>query len=76
MYKIILKIRQRETLFFKFLYDIAHRIQRINVPDFLIPCYRILFIIREAIVVFYRKVVTLIYLEPMFRSRVKRLAEI
>ena len=75
MNKLILKIRQRETPFFKLLYNIAHQLQRINVPEFLIPCYRILFVTREIIVGFYKRVITLIYLEPMFRSRCKKVGK-
>lgn len=72
MEKLFSKIRRRETWFYEFLYTAASRFRRMNMPGVFLPLYRIISILRQALMDFLRRVGTIFYYEPMFRSRCKR----
>ncbi|MGV8048736.1 MAG: acyltransferase [Anaerolineaceae bacterium] len=67
--KLTLKVRRKEGFLPTCLYNIVHRVQRINIPDFLLPFYRVLYVERQFRVQFFRRLTTLLYYGPMFRSK-------
>ncbi len=73
--KFVLKIRRRETPLHSFLYNIGHSIQRINIPYFFQPLYRLLYHERQLRISFFRRMATFLYFEPMFRSRCEKVGE-
>ena len=68
----ILKIRRQETYLYRFLYKIASHIQRINIPNFVLPFYKLLYSERQFRISFFRRIATFLYYEPMFRSKCQR----
>lgn len=72
MRKLVLKIKRRETSFYNKLYNIATFVKRSNVPNFLRPFYRILYYERSVRIGVFRRIATLVYYEPMFRSRCRK----
>ena len=71
----ILKIRRRETPFYNLLYQIASSVLSINIPDFVLPIYKMLYLERQIRINFFRRVGTFFYFEPMFRSRCKKVGK-
>lgn len=67
-----LKIRRRETPLYRFLYDLAVRVRRLRVPDALMPFYRLLYRERSLRISVFRRLATIFYYEPLFRSRCRR----
>ena len=67
-----LKIRRRETPLYRFLYDLAVRVRRLRVPDVLMPFYRLLYRERSLRISVFRRLATIFYYEPLFRSRCSR----
>lgn len=66
---LILKIKRKETPVYAFLYRIGKSITSINIPDFLLPIYRILYTEREIRINLLRRLATFFYYAPLFRSR-------
>lgn len=67
-----LKIRRRETPFYRFLYGLAVRVRRLRVPDALMPFYRLLYWERSLMISVFRRIATIFYYEPLFRGRCSR----
>jgi acetyltransferase-like isoleucine patch superfamily enzyme len=70
-----LKIRRKESPFYVFLYDAATFLRRLNVPEVLLPVYRLLYLERKARLAFFGRLVTLLYYEPLFRCRCKKVGK-
>ena len=71
MQKLSVKIRRRETPFFNFLYKVSFRLRRINMPDFFLPIYAAIGLLRRGLINCGRRISAFIYYEPMFRSQCK-----
>jgi len=69
------KIRRRETPIYAFLYDIAFRFKRLNMPEFVLPVYRGIGALRQGLINALRRIATFFYYEPMFRSRCRRVGK-
>lgn len=68
---LALKIRRRETPFFRFLYDCAKRMNSASlpVPHFLLPLTRVGFSLQQGALAAVRWAVTFFYRAPLFRGR-------
>lgn len=71
MESFILKIKRGESPFFRFLRSVAKAVLTSNlpVPRFLFPILRVLFNLHNYAGVFFRRFVSYVYTEPLFRSR-------
>lgn len=67
----ILRIKRRETPFFRFLHALAKRLSTTNLPlpRFFHPLLRALYHGHQSFFSFLRRVVALFYVEPLFRGR-------
>lgn len=72
MEDLFLKIRRQETPFFRFLYNLAHLMTRINMPNCFLPFYSLLYYVRQGAIGFFRRTATIFYYGPMFRSKCKK----
>jgi acetyltransferase-like isoleucine patch superfamily enzyme len=73
--QFFLKIRRKEGPFYSNLYRIAHGIQRINIPDFLLPFYSVVYSLRKLVLNCWNRVITVLFLSPMFRSRCRKVGK-
>jgi acetyltransferase-like isoleucine patch superfamily enzyme len=70
--EFIQKIKRKETPGYQKMYSFADSILRFNMPGFLSPFYRFLFMERQARIHFFRQMATIVYYEPMFRAKCKK----
>ena len=75
MNNFVLKVRRKETPFYQFIYSIASYVFRINIPNFVLPIYKILYMERQLRINSFRRIITLLYYEPMFRCRCKKVGK-
>lgn len=67
--KFILKVKRKETVPYTLLYDLAVKLKKITLPDSVIPLYGLIYLLRTMMVTALGRLVTFLYLEPMFRSK-------
>jgi len=73
--QLSLRIRRREGGLYRFLYNLAHALQRLNVPDFLLPAYSILYGLRRLALGCWNRGITVFILAPMFRSQCRKVGK-
>ena len=70
--EFIQKIKRKETPAYQKMYSFAESILRFNMPALLSPFYRCLFIERQIRIHSLRQVATILYYEPMFRAKCRK----
>lgn len=75
MEKLYTKIKRRETPLYVFLYNVAFRFKRLNMPGFVLPVYKGIGVLRQGLINSLRRVAAFFYYEPMFRSQCKRVGK-
>jgi len=70
--EFIQKIKRKETPFYQKMYSFAESILRFNMPSFLSPFYRCLFVERQIRIHSLRQIATILYYEPMFRAKCRK----
>ncbi len=75
MEKLFSKIRRRETFFYTFLYSVASRFRRMNMPGIIFPLYRAISLLRQFLIEAIRRLGTFFYYEPMFRCRCRHVGK-
>ena len=73
--KLAIKIRRRKTPLFAYLYNLAFRFKRINMPNFLLPFYKAISTVRRGLITSGRRISTFVYYEPMFRSQCRNVGK-
>ena len=76
MEKLFSRIRRRETPLYAFLYKIAFRFKRLNMPGFILPVYKGIGVLRQGLINFLRRMATFLYYEPMFRSHCRHVGKL
>jgi acetyltransferase-like isoleucine patch superfamily enzyme len=67
----VLKIRRKESRFYSFLYKLARMTISANlpIPNFMLPIFRLLFWLHQAVLAALRRAFAFFYCKPLFRGR-------